>query len=325
MRAVVTGGAGFIGSHLIEALVARGDDVVCVERAGASRRWLNGLDIAYCGSGLDDVASLTAAFAGADVVFHLGGLTEARGPGDYYAVNTEGTAHVFQAAAEHRGRAPRVILMSSIAALGPCRNGDLLSPDTVPYPISHYGHSKLLAEVIAHAFSDRVPATIIRPTSVYGPRERGVLKLFRLVRSGVALTVGSWSRQVSLVYVTDVVQALLAADSERAVNRTYCIAHPDAVTWTEFARAVGRALDREPILLSVPTPIAWAIAAAAEGYARFRNAAAFLNRERLRELVQDRWVCDPSRAVQELGFSPQYPIARGVEETARWYREARWI
>lgn len=326
MRAVVTGGAGFIGSHLIEALVARGDDVVCVERPGASRRWLEGLGITYGDAGLGDVRSLAATFAGADVVFHLGGLTEARTPGDYYAVNTEGTARVFQAAAAHNGRAPRVILMSSLAALGPCRNGDRLSPDTVPYPISHYGHSKLLAEAVAHAFADRVPATILRPTSVYGPRERGVLKLFRLVRRGVALTVGSWQRQVSLVYVTDVVQALLrAAESDRAVRRTYCIAHPDPVTWREFAQAVGRALGREPVLISVPTPVAWAIAAAAEGLARLRGAAAILNRERLRELVQERWVCDPSRAARELGFAPQYALGRGVGETARWYREARWI
>src|SRR5207245_2936484 len=263
MRAVVTGGAGFIGSHLIEALVARGDEVVCVERPGAPRRWLEGLDLSYRDSGLDNGRALSAAFAGADVVFHLAGLTEARAPRDFYAVNTEGTARVFRAAAAHNGRAPRVVLMSSLAALGPCRNGDRLSPDTVPYPISHYGHSKLLAEAIAHAFADRVPATIIRPTSVYGPRERGVLKLFRLVRRGVALTVGSWDREVSLVHVADLVRA--------------------------------------------------------------RHAAAILNRERLRELVQERWVCDPSRAMTELGFAPQYPVARGVAETAQWYREARWI
>ena len=196
----------------------------------------------------------------------------------------------------------------------------------MPYPISHYGHSKLLAEAIAHAFADRVPATIIRPTSVYGPRERGVLKLFRLVRHGVALTVGSWDREVSLIHVADLVRVLLAAaDSEQAIDRTYCVAYPEPVTWREFARAVGRALERQPLLLSVPAPVAWAVAVAAEGCARLRHAAAILNRERLRELLQDRWVCDPTRAMTELGFAPQYPVARGVAHTAQWYREARWI
>src|SRR5206468_3826407 len=108
----------------------------------------------------------------------------------------------------------------------------------------------------------------------------------------------------------DVVHALLAAaDCDRAVNRTYCIAHPERVTWRGFARAVGQALGREPLLVCVPPAVAWVIAVAAEGGARLRGAAAILNRERVREL----------------GFCPQYPVARGVAETAAWYREARWI
>ncbi len=118
MRAVVTGGAGFIGSHLIEALVARGDDVVCVERPGVCRRWLAGLDVRYRDWGLDDARSLVGAFAGADVVFHLAGLTEARVPRDYYAVNTEGTARVLEAATAQHAGAPRVILLSSLASAG---------------------------------------------------------------------------------------------------------------------------------------------------------------------------------------------------------------
>jgi len=131
---------------------------------------------------------------------------------------------------------------------------------------------------------------------------------------------------VSLIHVGDVVHALLAAaDCDRAVNRTYCIAHPERVTWRGFARAVGQALGREPLLVCVPPAVAWVIAVAAEGGARLRGAAAILNRERVRELVQERWVCDPSRARAELGFCPQYPVARGVAETAAWYREARWI
>ena len=259
-------------------------------------------------------------------MFHLAARTEARRPADFYAVNTDGTERVLRAAAAHDGRAPRVILMSSLAALGPCRNGDRLSPDTVPYPLSHYGHSKLLAEAIAHAFADRVPVTIIRPPAVYGPRERGVLKLFQLVRRGVAVTVGGWDREVSLLYVKDLVQGLLAAArTEGAVNRTYCLGHPEPVTWHAFARAVGRALGRRPVLVSVPAPVAWLVALGAETCARLRSAAAVVNRERVREMTQERWVCDPSRAMSEIGFRPEYHVARGVAETATWYREAGWI
>jgi nucleoside-diphosphate-sugar epimerase len=326
MRAVVTGGAGFIGSHLIEALVARGDEVVCVERPGAPAAWVAGLPIAYRDAGLDDIERLADLCRGADVVYHLAGLTEARRPADFYRVNTDGTSSVVRAAAAHNGRAPRVILLSSIAATGPNRDGELLGPDTVPHPISHYGRSKLLAEAVLHAYADRVPGTVVRLPSVYGPRERAVLKLFRLVRRGVALTVGGWDRQASVIYVKDVVQGLLAAASaDRAGGRTYCLSHPAPITWREFARAVGRALDREPRLVSVPAPVARVVAVVTETAARLGNRVSILNRERVRDIAQPRWVCDPSRAITEIGFRPEYPLTRGVHETAAWYREARWL
>lgn len=326
MRAVVTGGGGFIGSHLIEALVARGEDVVCIERPGAPNRWLRDLPIDYRDTGLEDVSVLREACDGADVVFHLAALTEARSPREYYLVNTEGTARVLKAAAAHNGGAPRVVFLSSLAAAGPCRNGELLSPDTVPIPLSHYGHSKLMAEVLVHAYLDRVPATILRFTSVYGPRERGVLKLFRMIKRGVALTIGGWDREISMLYVRDAVHGLLrAGDTPRGVGRTYCLAHPELLSWRSVVAAIGAALDREPRLVTVPVSVARLIAVAAEGCAKARRQAAVLNRDRVRELTQQRWVCDVSRAERELGFAPAYPLERGTEETARWYEEERWL
>ena len=325
MRAVVTGGAGFVGSHLIEALVARGDEVLCLERPGARRGWLGGLAVDYRECGLDP-AGLAGALDGADVVFHLAALTEARRPADHYRVNTEGTAHVLRAAARYNGRAPRVILMSSLAALGPNRGRAPLSPDSVPYPISHYGNSKLLAEAVMHAYADRVPGVILRFPSIYGPRERGVLILFKLVSRGVALTVGDWNREVSLMYVADVVNALIAAGtSDHAVGRTYCLGYPQPVTWGDFAAAVGRVLGRAPALVSIPELVARAVAVGAELVGALRHRAAILNRERLREMVQPRWVCDPSLAIAELGVEPQYGPERGVPETAAWYRGAGWL
>lgn len=326
MRTVVTGGAGFIGSHLIEALVARGDDVTCVERPGAGLAWLDGLPVPVLEIGLDGGPRLARAFDSARAVFHLAGLTHARSAADYYAVNTEGTARVLEAAAAHGDAAPRVILASSLAALGPCRNGALLSARSVPYPISHYGQSKLLAEAAVHAFADRVPSTVLRFGSVYGPRERGILRMFRWVRRGVALTIGGWERELSLLYVRDAVEALLAAaDGGTADGRAYCVAHPEPVTWARVARAVGRALGREPALVSLPAPVARGVALAAEVGAVLRRRPTILSRDRVREMAQARWVCDPSRAIRDLGFRAEVPLERGVAETAAWYREAGWL
>lgn len=326
MRAVVTGGAGFIGSHLIEALGARGDEVVCVERPGAPRGWIADLPVEWSDIGLADEPGLTRLFEGADVVYHLAALTEARTPADCYRVNTEGTASIFKAAARHHEVAPRVILMSSLAALGPCRNGSPLSADTVPYPLSHYGHSKLLAEAVAHAWVNRVPCTILRVTSVYGPRERSVLKMFQMIQHGVALTIGSWDREVSLIYVQDVVQGLIAAATSRSgVGRTYCLAYPENVTWRRFAGAVAESLACHPALVSVPPAAARPVARVAELLAGLQCRAAVLNRDRVRELSQRSWICDATPAIREIGFRPEWPIDRGIPATAAWYREVSWL
>jgi len=325
MRTIVTGGAGFIGSHLTEALVARGFDVACLEHPAASRAWLVNEPIEWLPIGLDDQDRLTAALRGADTVFHLAGLTQARSAGEFYSVNTEGTANLLAAAAAQK-TPPRLIFLSSLAALGPCRNGDLLSRHTVPYPLSHYGMSKLLAEAVVLSRADRVPVTVLRLASVYGPRERAVLKLFQLVRRGIALTVGGWDREVSLVYVKDVVAAMIAAArSEQTVGRTYCVAHPQPIRWSQFASEVGKVVGRRPLLISVPRGLAWHIAWVSELCARVRRSAAILNRERVREIAQERWVCDSGGIMADAGFRPAYPVERGVPETAAWYRKEGWL
>ena len=326
MRAVITGGAGFIGSHLIEALAAESAEIVCVERRGASRQWLKDIQLTWQECGVEDEIELARAFDGADVIFHLAGLTEARSALEFHAVNAEGTEHVLNAAARHNGRAPHVILLSSLAAIGPCKNGEPLGPKTAPRPLSAYGQSKLAAEVLMHAYGDRVPGTIVRLPSVYGPRERGVLKLFKLVSRGIALGIGSWDRELSMIYVGDVVQGLLAL-ARRSVTavRTYCLAHPEVLTWRRFADTVGLAVNRRPALVSLPPAAARLVAIGAELCAALRGKAAVLNRGRVREMSQERWVCDPRRAMREVGFTPRFGIARGIPETAAWYREARWL
>jgi len=326
MRAVVTGGAGFIGSHLIEALVRRGHEAVSLERPGTDKRWIAALPVMHLECGIHDEAALRRAFAGADIVFHLAGMLQARQAADFYRVNTIGTEQVLKAAAAHGERAPHVILLSSLAALGPCRNGDPLGPDSVPFPISHYGHSKLLAEAMVHAYAEHVLGTIVRLPAVYGPRDRAVLKFFQLVRHGFALTIGAWDREVSMIYVKDVVEGLIAAAAtDRSSGRIYCLAHPEPTSWRGFARAAAAAMRAAPIFISVPCPVARAVALTAEALAALRGRAAILNREKVRELTQQRWVCDPSRSLAEIGFQPAYALAAGIEETALWYRQAQWL
>ncbi len=138
--------------------------------------------------------------------------------------------------------------------------------------------------------------------------------------------MGGWERQVSLIYVKDLVETLIAAaGSERTIGNTYCLAHPEPVRWSDFAREAGKALGRKPILLSLPMWVARPVAVVAELIAKLRRVAAILNRERVLEISQERWVCDPTDAFADAGFRPRFDIGRGVSETAAWYLKAGWL
>ena len=326
MRAVVTGGAGFVGSHLVEKLLNRGDEVVCIERPGADRGWVEGLDIEFKDCGLGETALLGNLVCGADVVYHLAALTEARTPDECYEVNTQGTANILKAAAGCSCSPPKVVFMSSLAAVGPAPEGGSLTADTPPRPLSHYGRSKLHAEAVIHAYADRVPAIICRFPAVYGPRDRVVLKLFSMVAKGFALTIGPWDREISFLHAADAVDGLIAAaNTPGAVGNTYNLANPLPITWGEFVMAIGHALGRRPLKFAVPVIAARPIALVAETVAWLGHRAAVLNRDRVREISQARWVCDPGSAMAEIGFQPRYSLEAGVAETAEWLRRNQWI
>lgn len=324
MRALVTGGAGFVGSHLIEALLDRGDEVICLERPGAPHGWLEGLPVEFVDAGLNDDATLDRLVDRADVIFHLAGVTKSSRAESYYAVNAQGTENVVHAAAR-AATPPHVVLMSSLAASGPCRNGGLLTPTTPPRPLTHYARSKLLAEEVVRSRGDVIPYTVFRFSAVYGPRERDILIMFRLIRRGVGLTLGGWDQEVNLIYVKDVVRALLtAAENEHAIGRTFTVAHPQRVSWRRFAQVAGDALGRSPKLFTVPRPVAFAVSLVLEAAAAVARRSTILNRQRIRELGS-RWLCDTESVATELGYRAAYPIERGVPATAEWYQEMEWL
>src|SRR2546427_208198 len=241
VKAFVTGGTGFVGAHLVSALLARGNQVTCLVRSPAKAATLGWTGVRMVRGDLNDPDALRNGCAGMDVIFHLAGRISARGLLEFMTVNRDGTANVLEAAAADPSSLGRLLYVSSLAAGGPTVPGRPIDETRPPAPVTDYGRSKLAGEVLVRAAP--FPWTIVRAPVVYGEWDREILKLFKVARTGLAPVFGDGSQELSVVYAGDLAQALItAATSPAAAGKVYYAAHPATTTSRGLALAVGRAV-----------------------------------------------------------------------------------
>ncbi len=324
--ALVTGATGFIGSHLVERLIAAGYRVRCLVRPSSSLSHLKVLPVELCFGDLVRDAGLEAAVAGADIVFHVAGVTKALAPADYYTGNVTATEHLLEACARYGKPGAGLIYVSSLAASGPAPSAKAISEDVACAPITHYGASKLEGEVrLRH--SPLAPRTVIvRPPVVYGPRDTDVLAFLWMASHGWLPAIGGQDAYFSLIHARDLADGMIAAAaSDAAFGRTYFLSNPEPISWSEFGALAAAIACRKPRSLPVPVPIARLAGFAAEVRSRLSKKPGILSREKIREARCRYWVCDPSRAHSDFGFTSKIPVRDGVAETLAWYREAGWL
>ncbi len=323
MRAFVTGATGFVGSHLVEALAARGDEVVALARRPETFDELRRAGALPVPGTLDDLPALTTALAGCDVVYHCAGLVTAKDEAEYLAVNEGGTRRLLEAAAAAAPRA-RCVYVSSQAALGPSPRGGRLDEEAPCRPVTAYGRSKLAGEVAVRASS--APWVIVRPPAVYGPRDREFLQLFRIVRWGIAPMFGTGAQELSLVYVADLVDAIVRAGVVPGVERrTYHAAHPEIVLSRDVARAAGAALGRTPVVIPLPVLVTRPIVAAVGRIARAAGRRTVINSDKMAEFTAPAFLLAVDGAKVDLGWEARVGVAEGMRRTAEWYRSAGWL
>ncbi len=321
-RVLITGATGFIGGHLADLLIAEGARVRLLVRD--PRRWL-GADAELVKGDLDDREALRAAVRGVDHVYHVAGLTKARHVSEYLAVNHGGTVNVLEACRQENGSLERFLLVSSQAAAGPASNGVPVREDDHPQPSSVYGLSKLRSEQAAIGYRALFPVTIVRPPVVYGPRDRDTLMVFKAARWGISPRLGK-NLQLSIVHVEDLVRGIRhACVDPRAENQTYFMANLDPVTIPAVTDPISRELGVRSFPLPLPAAPLVLLATLAELGSRLVGRSTPLTRDKVRDALQQRWLCDSSRADRELGWRAEIPLETGVRETARWYRAAGWL
>ena len=324
MNVLVTGGTGFVGSHLIDALLERGDTVTALVRSPAKAKAADfePRGVRQVVGDLHDQPALQQATAGQDVIYHVAGLVAARNSAEFDYANREGSANVLRAAATHGS--PRFVLVSSMAAAGPSAPGRPLTGNETPAPVTHYGRSKLAGE--EEVRRSALPWTILRPSVVYGPRDTEVLKVFKLARWGLTPVFGSGDQELSAVTGEDLAGALVAAAGlDLAIGRTYYPCHPQIFSSRTLAQTIGKAVGKEVATPGIPEWLARGLLSVTGAAAHVANQATLLNADKANEFFAPAWTGDPATLTNDTGWKAQHDLASGVTLTAAWYRDQGWL
>lgn len=324
--ALVTGATGFIGSHVAAAATAAGFDVVALVRGATDRAGRVAFPGEVRRGDLADEASLDAAVAGVDTVFHLAGLTRARDEAAFMDANAEGVARLVRACRRSAPGLRRFVYVSSLAAGGPSAAGRPVVESDPPAPVSAYGRSKLAGEVRLREEAGALPWTVVRPPIVYGPEERDVLELFRAARRGFVPCVGTGEERYSVVYGPDLAQGIVAAAlAPAAAGRTYYVAERADYSQHELAAHFGAAVGRSARVLALPRWLGRLAAAGGSALKPFLRRPPLLTLDKLPEVLAPGWSCSPAAAERDFGFVARTPLAEGARATAAWYRERGWL
>jgi nucleoside-diphosphate-sugar epimerase len=322
VKALVTGGTGFVGSHLAEALRNAGHDVAALVRSPGKAGRLADLEVEQVRGDLDDVDALARACRNRDVVFHIAGLTAALDEARYLRINRDGTRAMVRAAA--LGGVARFVYLSSMAAAGPAARGRPLTGSEPPVPVTAYGRSKLAGE--AEVRQSGLSWTIVRPPMVYGPRDREVLKVFQLARLGLAPVFGNGTQELSAVHAADLAQSLIAvASAEAAAGGVYYACHPEIFTSRAFVQAVGRAAGKRVTVIRIPLAIGRLALAGTGAAGRLAGRATILNADKANEFFQPAWIGDPGPLTRDTAWRAEHDLASGLADTWEWYRRSGWL
>ncbi len=325
-RVLVTGGTGFVGSHLVELLLRKGYSVRCLVRDPSRLRWIKGQEVQLITGDCTIPETLSSAVKDVSLVFHVAGLTRARQVREYYEVNHLGTKNLLEACARHNPGISKFILVSSLAAAGPSQDGTPVRDSDSPRPVSDYGKSKLNAEYATSQFKDTFPVVILRPSAVYGPRDTDIYEFFRWAAKGLTIEIGGGDRFIEPCYVEDLATALLlAAEKRQRSGSVYFVAENRTYSWSAFVRALlstGRVKART---ITVPYAVAYLLGIVSELGSMVTGKPALTNRQKVREAIQKYWIADMSKIEKEIGFVAAYPLDQGLSLTWKWYREQGWV
>jgi UDP-glucose 4-epimerase len=324
-RVLITGASGFVGYHLIQEALNNNLEVYAAIRKSSQTDHLKHLDIKYTYPDFNNSAALQKEFEANqyNYIIHAAGLTRAKNQQAYNAVNVNYTVNLAKAAAQLPGF-KKMVFISSLAALGPLHTlTGIISDNSIPRPVTSYGKSKLLAEEKLKAVTN-LNYTILRPTAVYGPRDKDIYIAIKQFAKGLEPYIGTAAQKLSFIYVTDLAMASVKA-LYTGKQQAYNLSDGNFYDRYELADITKDILRSKTYKVHLPVKFVKLIATVSEFVGYLRRQTPVLNREKLHELMATNWYCSIDEAKHDMGFYPQYDLEAGMKETLAWYKAQKWL
>ena len=330
-KILITGASGFVGSFIVEEALRRGMETWVAVRGTSSHQFLTDERIHFLEI---DLSARIQTFqrlseVSFDYVVHAAGLTKTTNPNDFFRVNTLGTRNLVDALKDTQKSLQKMVYMSSLSIFGPIHEQQPYQEITEadePQPNTVYGESKLLAEKYLEAAEAPFPIVVLRPTGIYGPREKDYFMMAKSIKAHTDFSVGFRQQDITFVYVKDVVDAVFLALEKGAGGRKYFLSDGQVYQSSTFSNLIKQELG-SPWCLHITAPI-WLLRVVTwcgEGLARLTGRVSALNNDKFHILRQRNWRCDIEPARRELGYNPKYQLEQGVKETIAWYKEQGWL
>ena len=331
MKILITGASGFIGSFIVEEALRRGFETWAAIRKSSSREWLKDERINFIELNLSSKAQLVEQLKGKafDYVVHAAGVTKCLNKADFRRINTEGTKNLVDALIETGMPLKRLVFVSSLSVFGAIREQqpyEEIRESDVPQPNTEYGRSKLAAEQYLDSLGSHIPYIILRPTGVYGPKEKDYYIMAKSIKQHSDFAVGYRQQDITFVYVEDVVQAIFLALEKGENGRKYFLSDGQVYQSATFSKLIHEALGRPWwIRLTVPEWVLRIVTFCGEYTGRMTGKVTALNNDKYNILRQRNWRCDIEPARKELGYQPKVMLDEGVKRTIKWYQEHGWL
>lgn len=328
---LITGASGFIGSFIVEEALRKGMETWAAVRKTSSREFLTDPRIHFIELNLASTDDLCRQLDGHefDYIVHAAGATKCLHHTDFSRTNTEGTQHLVDALLRLQMPISRFVYLSSLSIFGAIKEQQPYQEITehdYPRPNTAYGKSKLEAERYLDSVGNDFPYVVMRPTGVYGPREKDYFLMAKSIRQHLDFAVGFRRQDITFIYVQDVVQAIFLSLDHGMSGRKYFLSDGNVYQSTTFSNYIRKELG-SPWWIRILAPV-WVLRAVTficEYIGRLTGHVTALNNDKYNILRQRNWRCDIEPAVDELGFHPQYDLKRGTHLTIEWYKENHWL